>query len=88
MITILNYPNEYRETMTQKHTERENGNTKTIINKTQFNIVEVKQSWLTLSKYFGIISAMSFALAGDTSLGLMITQFPAAMAPATGNNVN
>lgn len=31
---------------------------------------------------------MNFALAGDTSLGFMITQLPAAIAAATGNNVN
>lgn len=33
-------------------------------------------------------SAMNFALAGATSLGLIITQLPAAIAAATGNNVS
>lgn len=42
-----------------------------------------KTQRLTLSKYFGMTSAMNFALAGATSLGLMITQLPAAMAPVS-----
>lgn len=42
----------------------------------------------TVSKYFGIISAKILAVACAISEGLRITQFPAAIAPIIGTNVN
>lgn len=43
-------------------------------------LIIVQMLIITESKYFGIFSAINFALFGATSLGLMITQFPAAIA--------
>lgn len=39
----------------------------------------------TVSKYFGMVSYIYFAVAPAISEGFTITQFPAAIAPIAGN---
>jgi len=49
---------------------------------------KTKQILHTLSRYLGIRSANACAVAGETSEGLTIAQFPAVMAPINGQRTN